>query len=193
MQRKNHERAGQQAAANIHAKKSSHMKANHETKELLGFLLSKCSYENTTGRFIWIETTSNAKKGNYADRLAPNGYLIIRIVYKNKRLTIMSHRLAFAACNLKWPENVIDHINKNKSDNRIENLRDCTQTLNLARRVMKKRDLPRGVCDASHTNKKNPYIAQIGNKYIGYFPTPELASEAYEKKFLELYGQDWRN
>lgn len=75
----------------------------------------------------------------------------------------------------------LDHVNKDKTDCRIENLRPATRKMNVSgtgRTSSRKRpELPRGV--SKHT-KADKYIARLGSKYLGLFRSPEEASEAYE-------------
>ena len=68
----------------------------------------------------------------------------------------------------------------------------CVQSQNLARRETTKRKLPRGVVYHVKANKKNPYMAQLKNKFLGYYLTAEMASEAYENAFEKEYGKEWR-
>lgn len=56
-----------------------------------------------------------------------DGYLIIKI----KTRQYKAHRLVYAYFNGHFPEHEIDHINRNRSDNRIENLRDATRVQNV--------------------------------------------------------------
>ncbi len=79
----------------------------------------------------------------------------------------------------------IDHINRDPSDNRLENLRLATARLQTLNRQMPRRvaELPCGVSLDSR-RPKAPYRAKIrfdgGVRHLGYFATPEEASAAYE-------------
>jgi hypothetical protein len=81
---------------------------------------------------------------------------------------------------------VVDHIDENQLNNKLQNLRIVTQRDNLSRQ---KRDLPTGVCWFKRDKK---YKAQIDingkRKHLGYFSTPEAASEAYQKALANLNG-----
>ena len=57
-----------------------------------------------------------------------NGYTYITTPLGKK---FLAHRLAWLLYYGSWPEGNIDHINRDKSDNRIDNLRDVTQSENL--------------------------------------------------------------
>lgn len=57
-----------------------------------------------------------------------NGYVYISTPLGKK---FLAHRLAWLLYYGDWPTGNIDHINRNKSDNRIENLRDVSQSVNL--------------------------------------------------------------
>ena len=59
--------------------------------------------------------------------------------------SIQGHRIAWAMYHGKWPEGEIDHINGKRSDNRIENLRDVTLSVNQRNRIMSDRNTS-GAC-----------------------------------------------
>ena len=96
-------------------------------------------YDPFTGKFTWREraeaypspmssirafNTQMAGKPVYEEN--HRGYY--RMVLLGKRYK--SHRVAWAMHTGDWPSNQIDHINGDKVDNRIENLREATQTEN---------------------------------------------------------------
>ena len=85
----------------------------------------------------------------------------------------------------------IDHINRNRLDNRLCNLRSCSVLQNNMNRGVSKNNKCgyKGVC---FDKSKGRYKASIGinNKkiHIGYYSTAERAYEAYKVKAVELFG-----
>lgn len=84
---------------------------------------------------------------------------------------------------------VVDHINGNKLDNRKCNLRICTvQQNNMNKKSKNKNNLPRGV--EKDKNRYKAYITYNHKRiYLGSYKTIEEASEAYNNKAYELYGE----
>lgn len=99
-----------------------------ETKELLDKFKSFLSYDPLSGNIVFIDNRYGAVKiGQLAGYISKqDGYG--RLYHKGK--LYLTHRVAWALYYNKWPEHTIDHINRDGSDNRIENLRDVTQALN---------------------------------------------------------------
>lgn len=90
-------------------------------------------YDPETGTLIWImDVSSRARKEKVAGGLSSSGYLQIR--FKNKRY--LTHRVAWYLHYGVWPTGQIDHINGIKTDNKIINLRDVTQSQNLLNKKM---------------------------------------------------------
>jgi hypothetical protein len=93
----------------------------------------------------------------------------------------------------------IDHINRDPSDNRLENLRVASPTLQLYNTRPRHRHthrLPRGVYFMASNGKKSgaarakPYAAKVCHRgkqiYCGYYDTPEEAAVAVNRKREEL-------
>lgn len=79
---------------------------------------------------------------------------------------------------------VLDHMNGDRMDNRLCNLRPATMSLNAhnLRRGKRKEPLPAGVY-RNKTSRLRPYGACIsyrnGRRYLGVFETADLAAAAY--------------
>lgn len=107
----------------------------------------------------------NASKGN--------GYKMGRIMGK----AALAHRVAWKIHYGDEPD-VIDHINRDKADNRIANLRSVSQRLNCRNGKMRKNNSS-GVTgvgfDASRPN--TPWTVQISGRHKGRFKTkPEAVA-----------------
>lgn len=149
------------------------------------------SYDKDTGIFTWskLPKFSYAKVGNVAGSLYNNGYVYIKI--KSKRYK--AHILAFLYEYGYLPNCSIDHINRNKKDNRIANLRICNASENAQNRDVKNTKNNAGYFGVliNKNSKKNPYVASIKYNYkkyyLGSFDNPIDAHNAYLKAKKELH------
>lgn len=95
---------------------------------------------------------------------------------------VLAHRAAWAVYYGEWPE-VIDHINGDKQDNRIANLRNVTQSENARNRSMDKRNKSghMGVYFDKARGKFAAYISANGKRVsLGRFANIEDAQAARE-------------
>lgn len=145
-------------------------------------------YDEISGRFYWLEKFDKRIMDRPIEKPNIDGYLEFRLTIEGVRRNYSGHRVAFAFKNNRWPTE-IDHINRNRSDNRIENLREVSRKLNCGRMRKKTRDLPRGVLFNPDKNKKRPYSATCHRKNLGYFETAQEASQAYLKEHEIYYGR----
>lgn len=90
----------------------------------------------------------------------------------------------------------VDHVNRDKLDNRKENIRLATRSQNLAnisKIYRRTHDLPRGISYNSSVRSKQPYMARIsyqGKSYfLGNFYTLVEAEAAYKARRKDLYGE----
>lgn len=144
------------------------------------YLKSILHYDSETGIFIRIKITNRKQKiGEICGTLMNRGYISIKIDKKS----YLSHRLAWFYVYGKWPKNNIDHINNNKLDNRICNLRDIPQSLNvqnLKKSYSNNKTGLLGVCKQKNSSKWRAEIRINYEKiFLGLFETAELAHEAY--------------
>ena len=94
-----------------------------EQPALLAYL--KKTYKYDDGHIVNRKTGKRRR-----ERKASNGYLDIIIRFKGNCCHISCHRFVWVLCNGCWPQLTIDHINGNRHDNRIDNLREVTQSEN---------------------------------------------------------------
>jgi hypothetical protein len=152
-------------------------------------LLEILSYEPETGLFRWAAKRPRVRVGCVAGTFKHHkGYVIIELY----GVAYAAHRLAWFFVTGIWPEMQIDHKNRNKSDNRWDNLREATNGQN---RANTKSTSKHGFKGVSHHPwlKEKPYEARITfNKKVislGCFATAEEAHEAYKIKAAELHGE----
>jgi len=149
------------------------------------------SYNSETGVFTWIARykTSHVIIGSNAGTLTKKGYTRIRVPTMGY---VMAHRLAWWFHYQEWPENQIDHINGERSDNRIINLRQATNAQNQHNSQVRK-DSKTGVKGVTWNAQRQAYVVQIhANKvkrYLGCFNDLETAARAYADAAIEMHGE----
>lgn len=137
-------------------------------------------YEPETGIFIRkISNSMRMKIGDVAGGKDKDGYVIIRINTQMHK----AHRLAWLYMMGEWPTYTIDHINGIKGDNRIENLREATDSENKQNFRKPSRNNTAGFLGVSFSKKDKKFRASISvdgkQKHLGNFDTAEKASAAY--------------
>lgn len=119
-----------------------------------------------------------------------HGYYRLSLKSNTKRKPITIHQLvaiAFLGHTPNGNKMVVDHINSNKVDNRLENLQIITQRENVFKDIKNKTSKYPGVSWDKSRNKwtsrftlKNKYL------YLGRFNTELEAHNAYQNKLSEI-------
>lgn len=157
------------------------MKLSEITREYVNSILD---YDEYSGFFTW-KVRSDARPqwnaryaGTRAGSVNFGGYVML--VFSG--INIPAHRLAWFLTNGAWPEGHIDHANGDCSDNRINNLRECSRSENQQNRAISTRNKS-GFTGVSFVKKTNKWDARISINlkqiFLGNFDTAEEASDAY--------------
>lgn len=155
---------------------------------MLGFVTqgevkTRLNYDPETGVFTWRINSSRAKAGAVAGTVNSRGYVIICI----RKRGYMAHRLAWFYVHGYWPPEETDHINGDRADNRLSNLRLATKRQNMHNRK-------RQVCASSpykgvsihHAGWSAEICTPTGREWLGLFRTPEEAAERYQRRAREV-------
>lgn len=149
--------------------------------------LSRIHYAPDTGVFTWVRPASRrVQAGQEAGWLNDSGYVLVSL----DGIKYRAHRLAWRIVYGYWPKNQIDHINGDRTDNRIVNLREATDAQNR-QNTRKRVDNKSGYVGVYYASWANAWRAEIRvagkQRKLGYFATPELAHAAYAKAKAEVH------
>jgi hypothetical protein len=163
------------------------MKKNKLTQKRLKEVLK---YYPGSGIFRW-RTREGWKKNIIAGCKHHDGYIIIKIDGKIH----LAHRLAFLHEHGYLPEHGIDHIDRNRSNNKIKNLREVSKQCNMrntGNRIDNTSGV-KGICWYKRDNKRRVQIVVNGKiKHLGYYKNFDNAVMAryHAEKKLNWKGCD---
>lgn len=142
-------------------------------------------YDGETGEFRWRKSCGAKKAGSRAGYLEPGRYWSIQ--FRGQMLYL--HRVAWLHAYGVWPSGEIDHINQDKSDNRLSNLRDGTKSQNKANVGVTKQNTS-GIKGVRRRNGRFEAQIKVNGKYkhLGVFHSAEMARLAYESAAGKYFG-----
>jgi len=152
---------------------------------LLALACDLIAYEPSSGVMTWRANRYRVVAGQLAGSAHPRGYLTITLAQKR----ILAHRLAWALHHGTWPERQVDHVNGDRTDNRIANLRLATASQNACNSGARRTNKTglKGVTRAG--NRWRATIMIAGKQHnLGRFDSPEAAHEAYAAGAARLHG-----
>lgn len=142
-------------------------------------------YDPETGDIKWKINKGSAKAGKKAGKINCKGYLVVTI----NRVYYQGHRLAWLHYYGEWPSFHIDHIDHDKTNNSIKNLRDVSISENMQNQVKAKSNNKSGFLGVS--SSKQGFYAEIkanGKRiYLGFYKTARDAHDAYLKAKREMH------
>jgi hypothetical protein len=164
----------------------------------IDFLRKILRYEPESGKLFWLTRTADTftTKTHAAEHRCNNwnakyaGKEAFQNVgasgYKRSNISpfggFFAHRVAWALHHGDWPHLEIDHINGDRTDNRISNLRTVTSRQNKINRKRRSDNThgATGLCFHSRGKKRWQARISIDGKYqsLGYFETKEEAAQA---------------
>lgn len=159
-------------------------------------------YEPKTGKLFWKERGSelfesvthqkiwNTRYANTEAFLQTNdaGYrvgAIFGVIYR-------AHRVIWAIQKLKWPIDQIDHIDRDRTNNKWENLRQATSSQNASNVTAKASKASKylGVYRPSGSSKWQAKIKKFGQvKHLGMFVSEVAAAKAYDRAARKYHGE----
>jgi hypothetical protein len=156
--------------------------------------VTKCGEVRRVKKYWLTPTRKNFKIGEVDFsklKLHRQGYKFITIQVKGyKQKTVYIQQLmasVFLGYNFEGHKIVVDHIDSNKLNNNVKNLRLISHRENCSKEKTIKSGLPVGVCYRKKINKYQASITVNKNQiYLGYFKTMEEASNAYQNKLKEI-------
>lgn len=144
-------------------------------------------YDRQTGTFRWKVRLGTARPGSLAGCKSGCGYTQIGI----DGTYYLAHRMAWALENGDDPSAYIDHINGDRRDNRIANLRLTSIAQNAQNQRRPQAGNKSGFLGVEYDRRRAKYRSSIqtedGRMFLGYFETAEAASEAYLTKKREVH------
>lgn len=146
-------------------------------------------YDPSSGKWTWLKTRCwKAKMGDEAGCPNERGYITIGLFGH----LYSASRLAHFYMTGDWPKFELDHINRNPSDNRWENLRQATRVENSANTRIKANNTS-GYKGVHFSKKDGKYMVRIRHNgkrlYLGEFKCPELAGLVYAEHAAKFHGE----
>ena len=137
--------------------------------------VNKFAYDPQTGRLSFKRTTGKLA-GKTTGYLYPNGYLYVYLAGKRHP----AHRVIWLMATGNWPTGCIDHIDGNKLNNRLSNLRDVSAFVNSVNRHKARVDSKSGLIGVyQQDGRYYANIHRMGTKYsLGGFPSADEAAQA---------------
>lgn len=147
-------------------------------------------YSEEVGGLVNKINRNKVKKGVRAGCLMKRGYILVTV----DSVKYTEHRLVWWM--LKgWDCPKLDHIDRCKTNNRVENLRPVTVSQNLANSTDRRSKLgiPGVRILRGRAGHRKPYAAYLSHQgkqdHLGYYATPEEAFEVHKAAHIARYGE----
>lgn len=137
-------------------------------------------YSPDTGVLTWAAKTSRkVVVGSSAGSIRVDGYIHVGV----DGTRYLAHRLAWLHVYGAWPTKHLDHVDGDRSNNSMRNLRVCTDAENGQNRKGPNANSRTGYLGVTYDRRYGTYSAHITRQgvktHLGTFSTPEEAHQAY--------------
>ena len=150
----------------------------HLPEELKEYL----SYDKDTGELTWVKSPSRRMPaGRLAGCFDSQGYKLVRFKGQNYRYSRVCYFIHYGV----QPDGVVDHINRNRQDNRMVNLRLVTESQNRTNAEGFGKSHYRGV---NYRTDRCTWTAHCARVYLGSSRDAKDAALMYNYKAEEVYG-----
>ena len=140
------------------------------------------SYDPETGRL-----TRHRMPHRDPTWVSPTGYAKVNLGKEKYR----AHRLAFVLMEGRWPHDQVDHINRDKLDNRWANLREATNSTNAVNRGLQANNRT-GFRGVSYHKRDQVFRARVKvngvERQVGQFATAIEAASARDRAMRAHFG-----
>lgn len=143
-------------------------------------------YDAATGVFTWKQTCRTSWAGKVAGTKHCKGYQQICL----DGVVYLAHRLAWLYVHGEFPAGPLDHKDRNRTNNRIDNLRPVNGSQNQQNRVAQRNSTSglKGVCWDKSRQKWSAHIrVDDKQKTIGRYDTREAAYAAYVRVASQVH------
>ena len=167
--------------------------------EVYKALAALVTYDPETGIITWnrreeltrVDDIFNTKfAGRECGSIGKHGYRQICFMHEGKVNVLKAHRLAWLIMYGKLPSGVTDHIDRNRANNRIDNLRDVQVSVN-GRNTSMQRNNTSGVTGVFWNKASGKWKAQVKvdgrDRHVGLFTCIHEAAAAV-KAFRAKHG-----
>ena len=153
------------------------------------YIRQNLSYD---GKHLYWKVISGRRLSGPVGAVNSRGYASVKLTTNGVSKSYLVHRVCWFLHYGSWPTKFLDHINGNRLDNRISNLREVTGSQNSMNKKGNScsNSVFRGV---SYHNREGHYRAVIGtsgkSNYLGGFVCEREAALVYNHTAEKLFGE----
>lgn len=148
-------------------------------------------YDHNTGDLLYVKQAGSARVGDKAGSYDKDGYLRVQISCGKARFHARVHRICWFLFYGTWPSRV-DHIDGDKVNNRIDNMREASGSENMINRKTFASNTS-GRKGVSYSSRRDVYVAYINHSGkrvpLGEFKDFKSACLAREMAEIKFHGE----